>query len=378
MTRTLTAALLIVAVVGSADAAIIGTYVDATSGIGGNTVRNSDGSVDGWVGGANDYDNLWWARSLGEGEQGGSFWTTAGPGYEDGPMLKTTLTGLTAGASYEIGLLYQAIGNWVVQAGFSSGSLTTYGATDGFLAVPTREREVSLGTTTANGSGEIAVFIDDVTGGAPDMRARYDGLSYRPPPPTISGVTIEDVSSEYADYDRAAIHVVNGDGFDPMSGYHTTTVNGNMWLSNGTYLTPNDPLPAFITFDLEGNYDLDNLTVWNFNESLLDFTTRGAKDVEISVASEGGLFTSLGNFIFNEAPGSSTTDFGQLIDLSGYAAANNVRWVRFDITSNHGSVNDLAGLSEVVFTGTAIPEPSTLTLLGLGALALFVWRPKRK
>ena len=183
MTRILTAVLLIVAVVGSADGAIIGTYVDATSGIGGNTVRNSDGSVDGWVGGANDYDNLWWARSLGEGEQGGSFWTTAGPGYEDGPMLKTTLTGLTAGASYEIGLLYQAIGNWVVQAGFSSGSLTTYGATDGFLAVPTREREVSLGTTTANGSGEIAVFIDDVTGGAPDMRARYDGLSYRAPPP---------------------------------------------------------------------------------------------------------------------------------------------------------------------------------------------------
>jgi hypothetical protein len=87
-------------------------------------------------------------------------------------------------------------------------------------------------------------------------------------------------------------------------------------------------------------------------------------DIYVS-ASVGGAFTSLGNFTFNQATGSETTDFGQVVNLASLAAANNVRLVRFDILSNHGGDNEFAGLSEIRFDGTFIPEPGAAALMAL-------------
>jgi len=167
---------------------------------------------------------------------------------------------------------------------------------------------------------------------------------------TITGVTIEDVSSELTEgaFDRRGVHTVDGVG---LSGAQHGTGPETMWLTKGTYKTPNDPLPAHITYDLASNYDLDSFHVWNYNEAG-NFAKRGANDVTISVASsEGGAFTSLGNFSFTKAPGAGGYT-GETIDLSAYAAANDTRLIRFDITSNHGGDNSFAGLSEVQFDGT--------------------------
>ncbi|MFT6864301.1 MAG: hypothetical protein ACJAVK_002866 [Akkermansiaceae bacterium] len=189
---------------------------------------------------------------------------------------------------------------------------------------------------------------------------------------TISGVTIEDVSTELlGGFDRQANHLVNGSGFGAGTGTHTITPDGFMWLNNGTFTAPNDPNApgAVITFDLGSNYALNSLTVWNYNEMLPgrpDLLGRGANEAEILVASsEGGAFTSLGNFTFDIAPGADNVDFGQDIDLSSFGAAGDARLVRFNITSNHGGDNDFVGLSEVRFD--AVPEPSVgiLALLGL-------------
>lgn len=190
----------------------------------------------------------------------------------------------------------------------------------------------------------------------------------------ITGVTIEDFSSELIDgtFDRTPAYTIDGSGFETNgSGTHTTAVEGNMWLTNGTFRAPNDPLPAHITFDLGANFDLASTTVWNYNEVTgpgANLTNRGANAVTISVASSaGGTFTSLGNFNFTQAPGNDTNDFGQLIDFSSLGA-DNVRLIRFDITSNHGNTDDFAGLSEVRFT--AVPEPSIAILSALGLLTL--------
>lgn len=186
---------------------------------------------------------------------------------------------------------------------------------------------------------------------------------------TITGVTIEDVSSDLDTNDgpdRLAAYTIDGSGFNATEGWHTNAANGNMWLTHGTNYETNDPLPAHITFDLGSNYDLASTTVWNYNEfsDLTDLTARGAKDVTISVADNvAGTFTSLGDFTFDRATGAEDTDFGQNIALSG---ANNVRLIKFDISSNHGGAADFAGLSEVRFDGTVIPEPASLGLLALG------------
>ena len=194
----------------------------------------------------------------------------------------------------------------------------------------------------------------------------------------ITGVTIVDVSSELVSgFDRGAIRVLDGSGFDEALGTHNVipdgTAGGGMWLNNGTFANPNDPNApgAVITFDMGSNFTLNSLTVWNYNEFLTgraDLLNRGANEVEILVASsEGGTFASLGNFNFTIAPGVDNVDFGQDIDLSGLGAAADARLVRFNITSSHGGDNNFVGLSEVRFDGAAVPEPSAamLALIGL-------------
>ncbi len=178
----------------------------------------------------------------------------------------------------------------------------------------------------------------------------------------IEGVTIEDVSSELVGgFDRAANYLVDGSGWDEALGTHTVTPDGFMWLNTGIFAAPNDPnVPgAVITFDLGANYDLGSLTVWNYNEALPgreDLLLRGANEVEILFAeSEGGDFTSAGDFVFVVAPGQDLEDFGQTIDLSAISEATNARLVRFNITSNHGGDNNFVGLSEVRFTGASSP-----------------------
>jgi len=174
---------------------------------------------------------------------------------------------------------------------------------------------------------------------------------------TITGVTIEDVSSELGGgFNRLAEFLLDGNGFDEGLGSHTLTPDGFMWLNTGTFADPNDPnVPgAIITFDLEANYDLGSLTVWNYNENLPgrpELLSRGANEVEILVAdSEDGAFTSLGDFVFAVAPGLDTVDFGQTIDLTSMPEAANARLIRFNITSNHNGDNNFVGLSEVRFT----------------------------
>ncbi|MEM7791492.1 MAG: DUF4457 domain-containing protein, partial [Verrucomicrobiota bacterium] len=172
----------------------------------------------------------------------------------------------------------------------------------------------------------------------------------------IAGVTIEDVSSELGSpFNRQAVFTIDGSGLN-MDDSHSNGSDGVVWLSTGTFQAPNDTLPAVITYDLEGNYDLSSIRVWNYNE--INFTNRGANLVEILVAAaEGGAFTSLGNFNLTEAPGTDNFDFSQIIDLSSVAAADDVRLVRFNIQSNHGDTNQFAGLAEIRFTGASNAAP---------------------
>ena len=175
---------------------------------------------------------------------------------------------------------------------------------------------------------------------------------------TIRGVTIEDVSSEIAGFNRLAVYTVDGSGFEPNGpGTHSLAADGGMWLNQGVFATGTpDPLstPPFITYDLGATYDLNGFTVWNYNET--GITSRGANAVTISVAaSEGGAFTVVTTTTFDEAPNDAITDFGQFIDLSSFGAAGNVRLVRIEITSNHGGDNEFVGLSEIRFDGQPAP-----------------------
>lgn len=170
----------------------------------------------------------------------------------------------------------------------------------------------------------------------------------------VSGVTVASVSSALTSgFARAAANTINESGL--ASAQHGTVPDGTMWLSNGLFAAPNDPLPAEITWDLGTNVDLSSLHVWNYNENAPpDLSTRGSRLVEIlTTDTAGGPFVSRGTFTLYRASGRATEP-GQHLDLS----VANVRQVKFNITANHGGDNQFAGLSEVKFYREGIPGPA--------------------
>ena len=115
-----------------------------------------------------------------------------------------------------------------------------------------------------------------------------------PPGDIITGVTIEDFSSQHGN--RSASNTINKSGL--TDGMHDTDW-ATAWMTDG----PTDALPNHITYDLGGNYNLTGFHLWNYNESGGAY---GAKDVEIHVASSvGGSFTKLDDFVFTQASGAN-------------------------------------------------------------------------
>lgn len=182
------------------------TYVDATDTSSGNTTLSDGTPFD-----ANDGTGgtTWRQRDNVAFGSGG----TVFEGVEPSPTIVTTLTGLTPGTSYEIVVHFwdpdSDVEDWNIQAGFTVGSLATYSraaddvpggiasplsssltydtAPDLFAAGGRSSFAAMLGTATANGSGEIQVFLDDIGSTDVNQRTWYDGVSYQVvPEPTTA------------------------------------------------------------------------------------------------------------------------------------------------------------------------------------------------
>ena len=174
-------------------------YVDATSGPGGNTTL-ADGSVfSPPLNGTTGADNLWEERTaLGSG---GNIFEAGGEVAENAPELKTTISGLTPGASYPIYLYFwdsdDALAGWYIRGGFASNpdSNTLFSALSGsvlassltYSTAPTIFTEGNrtlyaalLGSFTADANGRIAVFVDDLPVTTnPTQRTWFDGVGYQ-------------------------------------------------------------------------------------------------------------------------------------------------------------------------------------------------------
>ena len=179
------------------------TYVDATSGAGGNTTLANGSTFTPPLNGTNGADQQWEQRTV--FGSGGNIYESGGEGAENAPELRMKLTGLVPGGNYRVRVHFWDAGPaWRIRAGFSSapGTNTLFanqaeaagigaaGAvaanTLSYTVAPTTFVEsdrtmfsADLGTTLADASGEIAVFLDDLAPvlGAND-RTWFDGLSY--------------------------------------------------------------------------------------------------------------------------------------------------------------------------------------------------------
>lgn len=103
----------------------------------------------------------------------------------------------------------------------------------------------------------------------------------------------------------------------------------------------------------------------------------GPDAVEVFTSLDNVTYTSQGTVNFKLGDGTSE-------DIA--VSYSNVRFVKFDILSNHDGedfttvaiegtdVRNLAALAEVRFVDNTVPEPSSSALLGLGGLALILRR----
>ena len=185
-------------------------------------------------------------------------------------------------------------------------------------------------------------------------------------------------SSEYsfAGSTQAAVRTIDSSGL--TAGLHDTDWT-KMWMSN------QEASPT-IQYNLGGLYKLDGMHLWNYNQVTGDIlTNRGFKSADIWVSATGA-----GTPATNPAAWTRIADNMEFARATGredyagqdysLASENFVQHVLFNDVVNFGGLySDYTGLSEIRFSGTEIPEPVSLVVLGvLGPAVLFMKRRNAK
>jgi hypothetical protein len=202
----------------------------------------------------------------------------------------------------------------------------------------------------------------------------------------ITGTTIEGSTTLGLNGQMAPEKAISGFGLPgdvpSLTGSHRQGFDTNWWTG-----WSGDVTEWQLTVNLEDNYDLEIIHIWNYREGCCN--NRGLSNVEIFVSPDdnvdnlvklttngSGLYDDGGGFLFPQAPGDEEY-LGFDLDFSGVTnpeLLSNARLVRIDGGSfNHGDVH--AGLAEIQFgSSAAIPEPASATLGLLGIAGLMMHR----
>ncbi len=146
-----------------------------------------------------------------------------------------------------------------------------------------------------------------------------------------------------------------------------------MWLSSGTSASE-----AWIKYEFDNMYLLNQMLVWNYNSTLEPFVGLGVKDVTIDTSTNGSDWAALGEkHQFAQAPGAAGYAANTVVDLGDVP----LKAVRLSIASNWGEFLMQYGLSEVRFTliplSARLPNPASGSA-GLDTDVTLSWRKGRQ
>jgi hypothetical protein len=178
-------------------------------------------------------------------------------------------------------------------------------------------------------------------------------------------------------YDAAGVPVQTGNALeDPLFSKLTDGIYPDSTWSDGTNVGWKDgttgQLKPGITFDLGGQFDLTTIDVWTEEQ----FSAGGTESVTISTSTDGSTWslTTVADtlaWVDQGAIEGNGIDYGNkvTIDVSSLPTG---QFIKMDFVEP----SQWMMLTEIDFEGTAVPEPSTTALLGLGGLALILRRRK--
>ncbi len=195
--------------------------------------------------------------------------------------------------------------------------------------------------------GQTYYWRVDEVNGAPDFTVyKGDVWSFTAEPFSIAIMDVSATASSALGANNGPEKVVDGSGLNALEQHGIAA--SDMWLSG-----PGDPA-VWIQFAFDKAYKLDEMWVWNSNQTIEPFLGFGAKDVTIETSTDGEAWTALAGIPpFAQAPGAEGYEHNTTVAFGGVTA----RYVRISIGSGHGFVPQY-GLSEVRFY--SIPTLATL------------------
>ena len=163
---------------------------------------------------------------------------------------------------------------------------------------------------------------------------------------------------------------IDGSGLNDADQHSTEPTD--MWIS-----AQDGPQPTWIEYAFDKVYKLDEMWVWNSNQSMEMTFGFGAKSVTVEYSTDAETWTALGDFEFAQASGDATYTANTMIDFAGATA----QYVRLTIHSNWRDLVPQYGLSEVRFHYIPVrprePQP-TAGETGVALDAMLSWRAGRE
>jgi hypothetical protein len=163
-------------------------------------------------------------------------------------------------------------------------------------------------------------------------------------------------------------NTINGSGLDADDRHSTDSTK--MWTSSAAK-------PAWIQYEFDKVYKLDEMWVWNSNQVIETMLGLGAKDVVVEYSLDGQTWTALeGVPEFAQATATADYKANTTVDFAGVDA----QFVKLTINANWGGVAPQTGLAEVRFFYVPVqafePQPAD-DATNVSVEASLSWRPGR-